>query len=113
MTCQFVDPARPPYGDASCADSRASAKDLSTRRVRTICIKRTYLFRFLALQGFFPRFHVVHTSRKILGQVYIPLVNYTLMTLTLIVVGTFEKSSKLGQAYGKHSIALYVWHRQW
>ena len=54
------------------------------------------------LQGFFPRFNVVHTSRKILGQVYIPLVNYTLMTLTLLVVGIFEKSSKLGQAYGEN-----------
>lgn len=53
------------------------------------------------LQGFFPRFHVIHTSRKILGQVYIPIVNYMLMTLTLIVVGIFEKSSKLGQAYGE------------
>ncbi|GAQ92301.1 Potassium transporter family protein [Klebsormidium nitens] len=51
-------------------------------------------------QGFFPRFHVVHTSRKILGQVYIPLVNYMLMTLTLVVVGIFQKSAKLGQAYG-------------
>ncbi|KAK9823651.1 hypothetical protein WJX72_004427 [[Myrmecia] bisecta] len=51
-------------------------------------------------QGFFPRFHVVHTSRTIYGQVYIPFINYLLMLLTLIVVGTFRTSEHIGRAYG-------------
>ncbi|KAK9804738.1 hypothetical protein WJX72_002866 [[Myrmecia] bisecta] len=51
-------------------------------------------------QGFFPRFHVVHTSKKIFGQVYIPFINYLLMLLTLIVVGTFRTSEHIGRAYG-------------
>lgn len=52
-------------------------------------------------QGFFPRFHVYHTSDHVFGQVYIPFINYMLMVLTLIVVGTFKTSASLGQAYGE------------
>ncbi|KAA6426043.1 MAG: potassium transporter [Trebouxia sp. A1-2] len=51
-------------------------------------------------QGFFPRFHVDHTSDHVFGQVYIPVVNYVLMALTMIVVGTFQTSARLGNAYG-------------
>ncbi len=34
------------------------------------------------------------------AQVYIAVVNYTLMTLTIVVVATFKTSLKLGRAYG-------------
>ena len=34
------------------------------------------------------------------GQVYIPLLNYALMVLCVIVVATFQTSVKLGRAYG-------------
>ena len=34
------------------------------------------------------------------GQVYIPLINYLLMTLCLIIVGTFKTSVNIGKAYG-------------
>ena len=38
-----------------------------------------------------------------------PVINYLLMTLTLIVVGTFKTSAKMGTAYGEHSVfALLV-----
>lgn len=37
------------------------------------------------------------------GQVYIPVVNYVLMGLTMIVVGTFQTSARLGEAYGELS----------
>lgn len=33
-------------------------------------------------------------------QVYIAVVNYTLMVLTLIIVATFKSSVKIGRAYG-------------
>ncbi|CAL8467497.1 g7035 [Coccomyxa elongata] len=52
------------------------------------------------VQGFFPRFHVYHTNREHRGQVYIPLINYLLMTLCLIIVGTFQTSTNIGKAYG-------------
>ena len=101
-------------------------------------------------QGFFPRFHVNHTSDhvsllatiylcihtllqrsfidaavafqhmqiwahtgngcksllntcvpvQVFGQVYIPVVNYVLMGLKMIVVGVFQTSARLGNAYG-------------
>lgn len=51
-------------------------------------------------QGFFPKFHVTHTSRKHSGQIFIAVVNYTLMTLTLIITIAFRTSAKLSEAYG-------------
>ena len=46
---------------------------------------------------------------QVYGQVYVPVINYLLMTLTLIVVGTFKTSAKMGTAYGEHrSCALLM-----
>ena len=44
---------------------------------------------------------------QVYGQVYVPVINYLLMTLTLIVVGTFKTSAKMGTAYGEHK--LFAW----
>ena len=44
---------------------------------------------------------------QVYGQVYVPVINYLLMTLTLIVVGTFKTSAKMGTAYGE-PIALMM-----
>ena len=52
------------------------------------------------LQGFFPRLQVLHTSEKHLGQVYVPIMNFLLMALCLIVVGAFKSSANIGKAYG-------------
>ena len=38
---------------------------------------------------------------QVFGQVYVPVVNYVLMGLTMIVVGIFQTSARLGNAYGK------------
>ncbi|KAK9819477.1 hypothetical protein WJX81_000858 [Elliptochloris bilobata] len=51
-------------------------------------------------QGFFPRFHVYHTSRKHKGQVYIPVMNYVLYALCITVICTFKTTDALGAAYG-------------
>ncbi|KAK9819481.1 hypothetical protein WJX81_002292 [Elliptochloris bilobata] len=51
-------------------------------------------------QGFFPRFPVYHKSRKHKGQVYIPLVNYVLYALCILVICVFQTSDRLGAAYG-------------
>jgi K+ transporter len=40
------------------------------------------------------------------GQVYIPFINYLLMTLCLIIVGTFQTSTNIGKAYGKSTALL-------
>ena len=50
--------------------------------------------------GFCPHFLIVHTSRVIRGQIYMPAVNYTLMIACLGVVIGFGESSSLAGAYG-------------
>ncbi len=50
--------------------------------------------------GFVPRLRIAHTSESAAGQIYIPLVNWALMTMVLILVLTFRSSSNLAAAYG-------------
>jgi KUP system potassium uptake protein len=50
--------------------------------------------------GFSPRFQVVHTSAAVKGQIYIPAVNYALMTTCLLLVLSFRESGRLAGAYG-------------
>lgn len=51
--------------------------------------------------GCFPRVKVVHTSKHIYGQIYIPEINWILMILTLAVTIGFQKTALIGNAYGK------------
>lgn len=50
--------------------------------------------------GFSPRIHIVHTSAKVKGQIYIPSINYALLIACLILVLSFKESSRLAGAYG-------------
>ncbi|KAL9229376.1 hypothetical protein vseg_004848 [Gypsophila vaccaria] len=50
--------------------------------------------------GCFPRVKVVHTSRHIYGQIYIPEINWILMLLTLSVTIGFRDTTLIGNAYG-------------
>lgn len=50
--------------------------------------------------GYLPRFKVIHTSSKHLGQIYVPQVNWLVMVATLGLVLGFQSSSKLAAAYG-------------
>jgi KUP system potassium uptake protein len=50
--------------------------------------------------GYSPRVQIVHTSRKEVGQVYIPEVNWALMVGCLLLVVAFRSSSALAAAYG-------------
>ncbi|KAK7303880.1 hypothetical protein RJT34_14798 [Clitoria ternatea] len=50
--------------------------------------------------GCFPRVKVVHTSKKILGQVYSPDINWILMILCIAVTAGFKNPSQIGNAYG-------------
>ena len=51
----------------------------------------------------FPRVKVVHTSRKILGQIYIPDINWILMFLCILVTTRFQDQNQIGNAYGKYA----------
>jgi KUP system potassium uptake protein len=50
--------------------------------------------------GLLPRMHVLYTSEKEMGQIYIPLVNWLLLTAVLLAVFGFGSSSALASAYG-------------
>ncbi len=50
--------------------------------------------------GYFPRMRIVHTSSATQGQIYIPHINYALMAACIVLVLTFQESSRLAGAYG-------------
>jgi KUP system potassium uptake protein len=50
--------------------------------------------------GFLPRLSIHHTSAKAEGQIYIPIVNWTLLVLVVLLVLGFQESTKLAAAYG-------------
>ncbi|XP_024526639.1 potassium transporter 1 isoform X1 [Selaginella moellendorffii] len=50
--------------------------------------------------GCFPRVKVVHTSKDIYGQIYIPEVNWILLILCLAVTLGFRSTIFIGHAYG-------------
>jgi KUP system potassium uptake protein len=50
--------------------------------------------------GLLPRMHVLYTSEKEMGQIYIPLVNWLLLSAVLLAVLGFGSSSALASAYG-------------
>ena len=50
--------------------------------------------------GFVPRLRIEHTSASTAGQIYIPLINWLLMTMVILLVLFFQTSSNLTSAYG-------------
>ncbi|ERM97498.1 probable potassium transporter 11 [Amborella trichopoda] len=91
----------------------------------TISATFSIIKQSLAL-GCFPRVKVVHTSKKFLGQIYIPDINWVLMILCIIVTAGFRNTSQIGNAYGTAVvivmlvttflmtlIMLLVWRSHW
>ncbi|ARS26069.1 potassium transporter Kup [Sphingomonas sp. KC8] len=50
--------------------------------------------------GFIPRLRITHTSASTAGQIYIPVINWALMVMVILLVLTFQTSSNLAAAYG-------------
>ncbi|KAG9148747.1 hypothetical protein Leryth_013436 [Lithospermum erythrorhizon] len=50
--------------------------------------------------GCFPRLKIVHTSRKFMGQIYIPVMNWFLLVFSLVVVCSISSIYEIGNAYG-------------
>ena len=50
--------------------------------------------------GYLPRIRILHTSAKAAGQIYVPLVNWLLLALVLLLVVGFKSSNNLASAYG-------------
>ncbi len=64
-------------------------------------ISGTFSLTRQAIQlGYLPRMDVRHTSNKEVGQVYIPLVNWILLTACIALVIGFRSSGNLAAAYG-------------
>ncbi|CAB4289752.1 unnamed protein product [Prunus armeniaca] len=67
------------------------------------CIKQS-----MAL-GCFPRLKIIHTSRKFMGQIYIPVVNWFLLVVCLVSVCTISSIDEIGNAYGNtHYVPKYL-----
>ncbi|URD79584.1 Potassium transporter [Musa troglodytarum] len=73
----------------------------------TISATFSIIKQALAL-GCFPRVKVVHTSRKFLGQIYIPDINWVLMILCIAVTVGFKNQSQIGNAYGTAVVIVMV-----
>jgi KUP system potassium uptake protein len=50
--------------------------------------------------GYLPRFTVLHTSESEIGQIYIPFLNWLLLSSIIVLVVLFKSSSNLASAYG-------------
>jgi KUP system potassium uptake protein len=50
--------------------------------------------------GFLPRLTVRHTSERAIGQVYVPAINWLLLTVVIVLVLGFGSSQRLASAYG-------------
>ena len=64
------------------------------------CIKQS-----MAL-GCFPRMKIVHTSKTQMGQIYIPVINWFLTIMCVVVVSTFRTTTNIANAYGKQSFFM-------
>jgi len=76
--------------------------------------------------GYLPRLEIRHTSAKAAGQIYIPLVNWSLFTAIALAVLLFRTSGNLAAAYGiavtldmlittllTFFVIRYRWHYPW
>jgi KUP system potassium uptake protein len=50
--------------------------------------------------GYLPRFKILHTSEREIGQIYIPFMNWFLCVCIILLVIGFQNSSNLAGAYG-------------
>uniref|UniRef100_A0A7C8ZX68 Potassium transporter n=1 Tax=Opuntia streptacantha TaxID=393608 RepID=A0A7C8ZX68_OPUST len=50
--------------------------------------------------GCFPRLKIIHTSRKFMGQIYIPVLNWFLLAACVVLVCSVPSVTEIGNAYG-------------
>jgi KUP system potassium uptake protein len=58
--------------------------------------------------GFLPRMAIRHTSRRIVGQIYVPVVNWLLCTAVIVLVLSFRSPTGLANAYGIALSAIFA-----
>ncbi|KAC9592596.1 hypothetical protein E3N88_45593 [Mikania micrantha] len=65
------------------------------------CVKQS-----IAL-GCFPRLKIVHTSRKFMGQIYIPVLNWFLLASAVLLVCFIANTEEIGNAYGTPCLSAF------
>ncbi|TFI58170.1 potassium transporter Kup [Sphingomonas parva] len=50
--------------------------------------------------GFIPRLRIQHTSEAAVGQIYIPVINWALLVMVILLVLFFQTSTNIAAAYG-------------
>jgi KUP system potassium uptake protein len=64
-------------------------------------ISGAYSLTHQAVQlGYFPRLLIKHTSTTTIGQIYVPVINWLLAAVCVLLVLAFGESSRLAAAYG-------------
>ncbi|KAM7484253.1 hypothetical protein LguiA_000262 [Lonicera macranthoides] len=58
--------------------------------------------------GCFPRLKIIHTSRKLMGQIYIPVINWFLMIMCIVVVASFRSTTDIANAYGIAEVGVMI-----
>ncbi|KAI3742527.1 hypothetical protein L1987_60211 [Smallanthus sonchifolius] len=66
------------------------------------CVKQS-----IAL-GCFPRLKIMHTSRKFMGQIYIPVMNWFLLASALLLVCFIASTEEIGNAYGIAEVGVMM-----
>ncbi|XP_024023932.1 putative potassium transporter 12 isoform X1 [Morus notabilis] len=58
--------------------------------------------------GCFPRLKIIHTSRRLMGQIYIPVINWFLMVMCIVVVSIFRSTTDIANAYGIAEVGVML-----
>ncbi|KAJ8758994.1 hypothetical protein K2173_003232 [Erythroxylum novogranatense] len=58
--------------------------------------------------GCFPRLKIIHTSKRRMGQIYIPVINYFLMIMCIFVVSIFQSTTDISNAYGIAEVGVMM-----
>eukprot|EP01018_Ginkgo_biloba_P006158 Gb_11416 [translate_table: standard] len=51
---------------------------------------------------------VIHTSRRFMGRIYIPIMNWFLMTFCVLITATCKSTSEMGNAYGIAEVSVMM-----
>ena len=88
-----------PGGAATCRSSALAT--VATVIASQSIITGAYSMTRQAIQlGLLPRISISQTSAQSYGQIYVGLVNWALMALTLVLTATFRSSDNLAAAFG-------------
>ncbi|OIT34134.1 PREDICTED: putative potassium transporter 12 [Nicotiana attenuata] len=58
--------------------------------------------------GCFPRVKIIHTSKEHMGQIYIPVINWFLMIMCMLVVAAFRSTTSIANAYGIAEVGVMI-----